>query len=175
MTISMKQTLPLPKDAAQGKRFAIVASRYHEEITQELLAGALSALKSFGARPEDIYTVWVPGAFEIPLAARACTQHQSVDAVICLGVIIKGETSHNEYIARETAQGIAQLGYQTGIPIIFGVLTPDTVEQALARAGGKKGNKGIEAAEAAVSMIQALEQIKKDSPKPSKSVGFGNL
>jgi 6,7-dimethyl-8-ribityllumazine synthase len=162
----------LPKDAATGKHFAVVVSRYHEELTQELLDGALQSLKSLGAKDDDIETFWVPGAFEIPIAARAISQQRDVDAILCLGVILKGETSHNAYIAHEVARGVAQIHALTGIPAIFGVLTPDTVEQAKARVGGAKGNKGAEAAEAAVGMIQLLADIKKGPKKETKSVGF---
>jgi 6,7-dimethyl-8-ribityllumazine synthase len=161
----------LPKDAASGKRFAIVVSRYHEALTEVLRTGALSALKELGARDEDIETFWVPGAFEIPAAARAVSQHREVDAILCLGVILKGETTHNKYIAREVARGVAQIHAATGIPASFGVLTPDTLDQAKARAGGSRGNKGAEAAQAAVAMIHLLEEIKR-GPKKAKSVGF---
>jgi len=164
--------LDLPKDAAAGKRFAVVVSRYHEELTQALLAGACEKLKSLGAKDDDIATYWVPGAFEIPMAAWAVSQSHSVSAIICLGVILKGETPHNEYIAREVAAGIARIHVATGIPATFGVLTPDTAEQAKARAGGAKGNKGTEAAEAAVAMVQLLDEIKKGPKRQNKSVGF---
>jgi 6,7-dimethyl-8-ribityllumazine synthase len=161
----------LPKDAAAGKQFGIVVSRYHEELTQDLLAGAKSALKALGAKDDDLFIFWVPGAFEIPSAARAIVQHRDVDAIICLGVILKGETSHNGYIAHEVARGISQIHAATGIPATFGVLTPDTVDQAKARSGGGKGNKGAEAAESAVAMIHLLDEIKQ-GPKKQKSVGF---
>jgi 6,7-dimethyl-8-ribityllumazine synthase len=164
--------LKLAKNAAEGRRFAIVVSRYHEELARDLQEGAVSALKSLGAKAEDISTYWVPGAFEIPAAARAVSQHQEVDAIICLGVVLKGETSHNDYIAREVSRGIAQIHAATGIPATFGVLTPNTLEQAKARAGGAKGHKGVEAAEAAVAMIHLFNEIKKGSKKQNKSVGF---
>ena len=161
----------LPKDAAAGKRFAIVVSRYHEELTQELAKGAEGALKALGAKDEDLSFFWVPGAFEIPSAARAVSQLRDVSAIICLGVILKGETSHNEVLAHEVARGISQIHAATGIPATFGVLTPDTLEQAKARCGGARGNKGTEAAEAAVAMVLLLEDIKQ-KPKKNKSVGF---
>ena len=169
--VSSKSKSVLPKDAAAGKRFAIVASRYHEELTQDLHSGAVEALKALGAREDDIETFWVPGAFEIPAAARAVSLHRDVQAILCLGVILKGETPHNHYIAREVARGIAQIHAATGIPAAFGVLTPDTLDQAKARAGGSRGNKGAEAAQAAVAMIHLLEEIK-GGPKKTKSVGF---
>ncbi|MFA5974644.1 MAG: 6,7-dimethyl-8-ribityllumazine synthase [Elusimicrobiota bacterium] len=170
--VTAKTKLTLPKDAAAGKRFGIVAAHYHEELTQVLHAGAVSVLKEHGAKADNIVTVWVPGSFEIPLAARAMAQ-QSFDAIICLGVIVKGETSHDKYIAREVARGISQISQKSGIPVSFGVLTTQTLEQAQARAGGDKGNKGAEAAETAVAMIHVLKQIKDCSAKPSQSVGFG--
>jgi 6,7-dimethyl-8-ribityllumazine synthase len=164
--------LKLAKDAAEGKRFAIVASLYHEELAKELHDGAVDALKNLGAKPDDVMTYWVPGAFEIPAAAREVCQHQDVKAIICLGVILKGETPHNEYIAREVARGISQIHAASGIPATFGVLTADTLEQAKARAGGARGNKGAEAAEAAVAMVQLIAEIKQGPKKISKSVGF---
>ena len=169
---SKSKTTPA-KDAAHGKRFGVVASRYNEELTQELLEGALGTLKDYGAKADDIQTVWVPGAFEIPLAAHALAQYQKVDAIVCLGVIIKGETRHDEYIAGEVAHGIAQVGHAASIPVIFGVLTTENLEQAKSRSGGSKGHKGVEAAEAAVAMIQLLDQIKGTAKKSSGSVGFG--
>jgi len=170
----MKTTskLKLAKDAAHGTRFAIIASLYHEELTKDLLEGALDTLKALGARADDILIYWVPGAFEIPAAAREVCQHQDVKAIICLGVILKGETPHNEYIAREVARGVAQIHAGSGVPATFGVLTADTLEQAKARAGGSKGNKGVEAAEAAVAMIQLINEIKQGPKKQNKSVGF---
>ena len=164
--------LKLPKNAAQGKRFAIVVSRYHEELTAKMQEAAVDTLKDLGAKADDILTYWVPGAFEIPTAARMVCQHQTVDAVICLGIILKGETSHNEFIAHEVARGISTIHAASNVPAIFGVLTPETLEQAKARAGGSKGNKGEEAATAAVAMIQLAAEIKQGSTKQSKSVGF---
>jgi 6,7-dimethyl-8-ribityllumazine synthase len=170
--VASKSKSPVSKEIAQGKRFGLVVSRYHEDLTEELLQGAVKTLQDLGARKDDVQSVWVPGSFEIPLAARAML-HQQYDAVICLGIIIKGETTHNEYIAREVARGISQLAQASGTPVIFGILTTQTLEQAKARCGGTKGNKGIEAAEAAVSMLQVLDDIKKLSTRPGKSVGFG--
>ena len=172
MTASKSKT-SLPKNSAQGKRFTIVASRYHDELTEDLVEGAIKTLESFGAKGADINTVWVPGSFEIPLAAHAVAQHQKVDAILCLGVIIKGETRHDQYIAQEVARGISGVAHASGLPVVFGVLTTETLEQAKARAGGSKGHKGVEAAETAVIMIQTLEQIKGGPKKSSGSVGFG--
>lgn len=170
--VSTRRQLDLPKNAAQGKRFSLVVSRYHQDISEGLLDGAKSTLLGLGAKESDLSVVWVPGSFEIPLAARTVAMHQDVDAIICLGVIIKGETPHNAYIATEVAHGIAQISQVSGIPVIFGVLTPENLEQAKARSGGAKGHKGVEAAETAVSMIQVVEQIKSHGSKSSKSVGF---
>ncbi len=158
--VASKSKSNLPKDAASGKRFAIVVSRYHEELTQELLEAAQETLKSLGAKMEDVSVYWVPGAFEIPMAARALSQHREVDAIICLGVILKGETPHHEYLAHEVARGIAQVHAATAIPATFGVV------------GGSKGNKGSEAAESAVAMIHLLNDIKEGLKKQIKSVGF---
>jgi 6,7-dimethyl-8-ribityllumazine synthase len=171
--VASKQKSALAKTAAQGKRFAIVASTYHNEIAKTLVEGAISTLESLGAKADDLQTVWVPGSFEIPFTAHLVAQHKQVDAIICLGVIIKGETRHDQYIASEVARGLSNVGYTSGIPVIFGVLTTETLEQAKARAGGSAGHKGIEAAEAAISMIQVVEQVKSGTKKSSGSVGFG--
>jgi len=168
---SSKSSFKLAKNAAEGKRFGIVASRYHEELTTQLVEGAVETLESLGARKSDVTVAWVPGAFEIPLAARMMSS-QSPDAILCLGVVIKGETTHDEYIASEVAHGIAMVGQAAGMPVMFGVLTTQTLEQAKARCGGAKGNKGSEAAEGAVAMIHTLEEIKKGPGKSVKSVGF---
>jgi 6,7-dimethyl-8-ribityllumazine synthase len=163
----------LPANAAAGKKIALVVSRYHEELTKELHEGALNTLKKLGAKAEDLRSVWVPGAFEIPLAARALS-HDDYDAIICLGVIIKGETTHDQYIAAEVARGISSVALGANIPVSFGVLTVQTLEQAKARCGGDKGHKGVEAAESAVSMIVILEEIEdKSKAKETRSVGFG--
>jgi 6,7-dimethyl-8-ribityllumazine synthase len=171
--VTSKQKSTLAKTAAQGKKFAVVISSYHNDIAKNLLEGATATLKSLGAKEDDIQTVWVPGSFEIPFTAHLVAQHKQVDAIICLGVIIKGETRHDQYIANEVARGISNVGYTSGIPVIFGVLTTETLEQAKSRAGGSAGHKGEEAAEAAVSMIQVIEQIKSGTKKSSSNVGFG--
>jgi 6,7-dimethyl-8-ribityllumazine synthase len=170
--VSAKSKSAPAKNSAEGKLFGIVASRYHEELTKQLVENAVEALSSFGAKKDDVTTVWVPGAFEIPLAARAMLQQHSFDAVICLGIVVKGETMHDQYIAREVARGIAQLNQATGTPVIFGVLTVQSLEQAKARCGGDKGDKGTEAAETAVHMLQVLELIKNIPTKQQKGVGF---
>jgi len=162
----------LSATAAAGKKIALVVSRYHEELTKELHKGAVEALKKCGAKVEDLKTVWVPGAFEIPLVARALS-HLEYDAIICLGIIIKGETTHDQYIAAEVARGISAVAQGAGIPVSFGVLTTQNLEQAEARCGGAKGNKGTEAAESAVAMIGILEELEETNTKELRSVGFG--
>jgi len=171
MASSKSKTSPA-KGSAHGKKFGIIVSRYHEELTQGLLDAAVDTLESLGADKADITSIWVPGAFEIPLAARAMLAQHAVDAVLCLGIVIKGETTHDHYIATEVARGIAQLNQMTGTPVVFGVLTTQSMEQAKARSTGDKGNKGVEAAETAVHMLDVLEQIKKLPEKKAKGVGF---
>ncbi|SMB94728.1 6,7-dimethyl-8-ribityllumazine synthase [Thermanaeromonas toyohensis ToBE] len=146
------------KLTAQGLRFGIVVSRFNEFITSRLLAGALDALERHGAEPEGIHVAWVPGAFEIPLVAQRLAQ-RGYDAVICLGAVIRGATPHFEYVAAEVTKGIAQVSLATGIPIIYGLITADNLEQAIERAGTKAGNKGFEAAMAAIEMANLLKQL----------------
>jgi len=162
----------LSNTAAAGKKFAIVVSRYHEELTTELQSGAVKTLEKLGAKTADIFTAWVPGSFEIPLAARALS-HLEYDAIICLGIIVKGETTHDEYIATEVARGISAVAQGAGIPVTFGVLTVQNIAQAKERCGGSEGHKGVEAAESAVAMVQLLEQIEDKPQKGTRSVGFG--
>src|SRR4030066_1017029 len=137
---------------ASEKSFAIVVSRFNEFISAKLLEGSLDCLQRHNADDKKITVVWVPGSFEIPMAAQKLAAGKKFDAVICLGAVIKGETSHNEYIAKEATKGIAQISLQTGIPVILGVITPDNLEQAIERAGTKLGNKGFEAAMTAIEM-----------------------
>jgi 6,7-dimethyl-8-ribityllumazine synthase len=144
---------------ASGKRFAIVASRFNELITRKLLEGAVDCLIRHGAQQENIAVVWVPGAFEIPLAAKKIAQTQRFDAVICLGAVIRGSTPHFDYIAAEVTKGIAATALETGKPIAFGVLTTDTIEQAVERAGMKAGNKGFDAAMTAIEMADLWSKI----------------
>ena len=144
---------------APGCRFVIIVSRFNEEVTEGLLRGARRALAEAAVRDEDIMIVRVPGAFEIPLAARHAASTGRFDAVICLGCVIKGETMHFEYIASATAQGIADAALATGIPVTFGVLTTLTDEQALARSIEGPNNKGREAAQAAIAMATLLRQL----------------
>ena len=145
-----------------GLRIAVVVSRFNEVITSRLLAGARSALERHGVRDDDVDVAWVPGAFELPIAARRLAESRRYDAVVCLGAIIRGETPHFEYIAAEAARGIADIARDTGVPAIFGVLTPNTLEQALERAGGKAGNKGYDAAVSAIEMASLMRQLRPD-------------
>ncbi|MGE4169703.1 MAG: 6,7-dimethyl-8-ribityllumazine synthase [Candidatus Margulisiibacteriota bacterium] len=140
-------------------RFAIVVARFNDFITKSLLEGALTTLKNYGASEENIDVVWVPGAFEIPVAAKKILLSKKPDAVICLGAIIRGETAHFEYVAGEAARGIAALALETTTPVILGVLATNTIDQALDRCGSKAGNKGIEAAMAAVEMATLLRSL----------------
>ncbi len=145
---------------AKGKKFAIVASRFNEFMTKELIAGCTDTLVRHGAEEKDVTTTWVPGAFEIPLVAQKLAKAKDFDAVICLGTIIRGATPHFDYIAAEVAKGISKVSLDTGVPVIFGVITADTIEQAVERAGTKDGNKGRDAAATAIEMANLLGQIK---------------
>ena len=146
---------------AKGVQFAIVASRFNEFIVSKLIDGALDCLKRHGAEDKNIVIYPVPGAFEIPLAtARIARSDNPPDAILCLGAVLKGQTPHNEYIAGEATKGIAQVMLETGIPISMGVLTPDTLEQAIERAGSKAGNKGVDAAMSAIEMVSLLKAAK---------------
>jgi 6,7-dimethyl-8-ribityllumazine synthase len=144
--------------SAAGFRFAIVVSRFNSFVTDPLLAGALDALKQRGAAVEDVDVVRVPGAWELPIAARAIAKQH--DAIICLGAVIKGDTPHFDYVAGEAARGIADVSASTGVPIAFGLLTTNTVEQATDRAGGKHGNKGFDAAMTAIEMANLLKNLR---------------
>lgn len=147
--------------AARGRRFAIVVGRFNEVVTGRLLEGALAAFRRHDVAEEDVEVAWAPGAFEIPLAALRLAESDRFDAVVCLGAVIRGETPHFDHVAREAAAGILQAGLRTGVPCIFGVLTTETLEQALDRAGGKHGNKGWDAATAAVEMAGLLDGLPK--------------
>ncbi len=145
---------------AEGKRFAAVVSRFNELITGRLLEGALDIFRRHGAKDENLEIVWTPGTFEIPLAAKALAESGRFDAIVCLGAVIRGATPHFEYIASEAAKGIAQVNMTTGVPTIFGVITADSIDQAIERAGTKEGNKGADAARAAIEMANLLPQLK---------------
>ncbi len=144
---------------ATGLRFAVVVSRFNTFITERLLAGALDALERHGADMDSVEVVWVPGTFEIPLVAQRLAGSGRFQAVICLGCLIRGGTPHFDYLAAEVTKGVAQTGLSTGIPAIFGVLTTETIEQAVERAGTKAGNKGFDAAMAAIEMADVMRQI----------------
>ena len=144
---------------AEGKKFALVVSRFNDFITDKLLSGALDALVRSGAKDSDIQIVRVPGAFEIPLVAKKIATGKKVSAIICLGAVIRGATPHFDYVSAEVSKGIAQVSLESGVPIIFGVVTTDTIEQAIERAGTKAGNKGWSAAMAAVEMANLLEVV----------------
>ena len=144
---------------AEGKKFALVVSRFNDFITEKLLSGALDALVRSGAADEDLEVVKVPGAFEIPLVAKKMANTKRFDAVICLGAVIRGSTPHFEYVSAEVSKGVAMASMESEIPIIFGVITTDTIEQAIERAGTKAGNKGWSAAIAAVEMANLFELI----------------
>jgi 6,7-dimethyl-8-ribityllumazine synthase len=146
---------------AKGLKFGIVVSRFNELVTSKLLDGALDCLKRHDADEKDIDIFFCPGSFEIPLVAKKIALTGKYDALICLGAVIRGETPHFDYIANEVSKGIAQVQLETGIPIAFGILTTDDVEQALNRAGIKSGNKGWDAALTAIEMANLLKQIKK--------------
>jgi len=143
----------------KGLKFGLVASRFNEFITKKLVEGAQDALLRHGVNQEDIEIAWVPGSFEIPLVAKRLAQTKRYDAVICLGAVVRGGTPHFEYIAVEVSKGIAKVGLETGLPIIYGVITADTLEQAIERAGTKMGNKGFDAAVTAIETVNLLKGI----------------
>lgn len=149
----------------RGRRFGIVISRFNEFVGGKLLEGALDALLRHDVVPEDVTVAWCPGAFEIPLVAKRLACRGENDAVVCLGAVIRGATPHFEYVAGEVAKGIAAVGLETDVPVIFGVLTTDTIEQAIERAGTKAGNKGFEAAMAAIEMVNLLGAIDTNQSK----------
>jgi len=145
---------------ARDRQFAIIASRFNDFITKQLLEGCLDTLIRHGAKEEKITLFWVPGSFEIPTLASKLAKSKNYDAVICLGTVIRGDTPHFEYIASEVAKGIARISQETSIPCIFGIITADTIEQAIERAGTKDGNKGRDAAITAIEMVNLLSQVK---------------
>ena len=144
---------------AEGKKFAIISSRFNNFISDRLIEGAIDALTRSGAKDNDISVIKVPGAFEIPLIAKKAAQIKKYDAIICLGAVIKGATPHFDYVSAEVSKGIAAVGLEADIPVIFGVITTDTIEQAIERAGTKAGNKGWSAAIAAIEMANLSEKI----------------
>ena len=144
---------------AKNLKFGIVTARFNEFITGKLLGGALDTLHRNEAKDEDIDVAWVPGAFEIPVVAKKMAESGKYDAVICLGAVIRGSTSHYDYVCNEVSKGVAQVGMQTGVPTIFSVVTTENIEQAIERAGTKAGNKGVDGAMAAMEMANLLKQI----------------
>lgn len=148
------------KLVCSGKKFAVVASRFNDFVTKELLCGCLDGLTRHGVKDNEVEIFWVPGAFEIPTLANVLAKKKKYDAVICLGTIIRGATPHFDFIASEVSKGIASISMETGIPTIFGVITADTIEQAIERAGTKEGNKGRDAALSAIEMVNLLEEVK---------------
>ena len=143
----------------EGLKFGVVVSRFNVFITQKLLEGALDALRRHGVREEDITVVWVPGAFEIPLVAKKLVKTGKFDGIICLGAVIRGATPHFEYVAAEAAKGVAHVMLEEERPVVFGILTTDTIEQAIERAGTKAGNKGAEAALSALELANLEKQL----------------
>ena len=143
----------------EGMKVAIVGARFNEFITTKLIGGAIDALVRHGLSEDDITVAWVPGAFEIPVVAQALAENGDYDAVIALGAVIRGATSHYEVVVNEVSKGIAQVALKTGIPVMNGVLTTDTIEQAIERAGTKAGNKGFECGTGAIEMVNLLRQI----------------
>jgi 6,7-dimethyl-8-ribityllumazine synthase len=151
----------------RGRRFAVVVARYNEFVGGKLLDGALDALIRHEVIPDDVTVVWCPGSFEIPLVAKRLASSGTFDAVICLGAVIRGATPHFDFVAAEVSKGIAGVGLETGTPVVFGVLTTDTVEQAIERAGTKSGNKGFEAAMTAIEMANLLPALESAiAPRP---------
>jgi 6,7-dimethyl-8-ribityllumazine synthase len=144
---------------AGKKNYAIVVSRFNEFITSKLLGGAIDCLQRHGASDDQITVAWVPGALEIPLAAKKLAEGKKYDAVICLGAVIRGQTSHFDYVCQQISRGVSQINYDTNVPAIFGVLTCETIEQAIERAGTKQGNTGSNAALSAMEMASLLDQI----------------
>lgn len=142
-----------------GEKFCIIIARFNEFIGSKLLSGAIDELRRHGILESDIDVVWVPGAFEIPIVAKKCAKSGKYSAIITLGAVIKGSTSHYDYVCAEVSKGVATVGLETEVPVIFGVLTTDNIEQAIERAGTKAGNKGSDAAKSAIEMANLLKQI----------------
>ncbi len=166
-SLSDSGSTPVPN--AHKFRFGLVVSQWNEDITGLLAKGAYDTLLQYGAREESIHRIDVPGTFELPMGARLLNARTKLDAIICIGCVIKGETAHNEYINQAVANGLVQFSLMSGIPSIFGVLTPNNIEQARDRAGGKHGNKGVEAAVTAIHMAH----IKQGSRDSGTHIGFG--
>ena len=149
------------KLVAHGMKVGIVAARFNEFITSKLLSGAMDGLLRHEVREEDVHVAWVPGAFEIPVIAAKMARSGKYDAVICLGAVIRGSTSHYDYVCSEVSKGVAQVALNSDIPVMFGVLTTDTIEQAVERAGTKAGNKGSECAQGAIEMVNLIRELER--------------
>lgn len=147
------------KLVAEGLKVSIIVARFNEFITSKLLSGALDGLIRHGAAESDIDVVWVPGAYEIPMIAKKMADSKKYDAVICLGAVIRGSTSHYDYVCNEVAKGVAQVGMSSGVPTIFGIVTTENIEQAIERAGTKAGNKGYDGAMSAIEMANLLKNL----------------
>ena len=147
------------KVVAEGMKVGIVASRFNSFIVQKLLDGAVDGLVRHGVAEEDVTAAWVPGAFELPIVAKQMAESGKYDAVICVGAVIRGSTSHYELVCNEVAKGIAQVSMQTGVPVLFGVITTENIEQAIERAGSKAGNKGYDCALSAIEMVNLKKQL----------------
>lgn len=145
--------------APQGMKVAIVASRFNEIIVNKLLSGAVDGLVRHGVEENNITAAWVPGAFEIPLAADKLAKSGKYDAVICVGAVIRGDTTHYDYVCNEVSKGVASVGLNTGVPVLFGILTTENIEQAISRAGSKGGNKGYDCALSAIEMVNLFKQM----------------
>jgi 6,7-dimethyl-8-ribityllumazine synthase len=145
--------------ATEGMKVAIVASRFNEIIVNKLLGGAVDGLVRHGVDENNITAVWVPGAFEIPITADKLAKSGKYDAVICVGAVIRGDTTHYDYVCNEVSKGVAHVSLNTGVPVLFGVITTENIEQAIARAGSKAGNKGYDCALSAIEMVNLLKQL----------------
>ncbi len=159
---------------ASGRRFAVVAARFNEFVVRPLVDGALDAIKRHGGDPRAVDVVWVPGAFEIPLAAKRMALSGRYDAVVCLGAVIRGSTPHFDYVAGGSANGISSVALETNLPVIFGVLTTDTIEQAIERAGAKAGNMGFEAAATAIEMADLMVRLEEQRPEETPEHHLGH-
>ncbi len=156
------------KLTGSGLKFGLVVSRFNEFISSRLLDAAIDALRRHGCSPGNITVIWVPGAWELPLTARRAANSRRFDAVICLGCVIRGDTPHFDYVAGEAAKGIAQVALETDVPIAFGVLTTNTLDEAVNRAGAKAGNKGADAAVTAIEMVNLLDNLGQEKPRKAK-------
>lgn len=163
-------TVSRGEPVGEGRRVAIVAARFHEQVTAKLVEGALAGLRSHGVADEAVDVAWVPGAFEIALVAKRMASTGAYDAVICLGAVVRGETAHFDLITAEAARGAAEVGRETGVPVIFEVLATETLAQAEARAGGVHGNRGWDAAEAALEMADLLDRLPKEAREREESL-----